>query len=177
VFDWPGLGDRPRDPHVNSMDDLVNLVLARIDDRPVDLVAQSMGGIIAMRVALKRPESLRRLVLVATSGGIDLSSFDLDDWRADYRAEYPNALPFITDSQHEDLSEQLSTVRAPTLLLWAIGDRVSPPSVGQHLASKLPLARLVVLGYDDHMFARDHAAEVTPLILEHLNGSSAAPRQ
>ena len=177
LFDWPGLGAVPRDPRVNSLDDLVDLVLARIDERGVDVVAQSMGGMVAMHVALKRPEALRRLVLVATSGGVDLSRFDLEDWRRDYRAEYPNALSFITDEHQADLSELLSTVHAPALLLWAAGDKISPPPVGAYLASRLPNARLVVLNHVDHMFARDHASDVAPLILEHLSDSSAAPRQ
>jgi pimeloyl-ACP methyl ester carboxylesterase len=170
LFDLPGFGNIPPDPRVNSFDDLVRVVLDTIDI-PVDLVAQSMGGVVAMRLALARPQSVRRLVLVATSGGVDLSQFDLEDWRAEYRAEYPNALPFVTDHVQVDLSEPLSTLRAPTLLLWASGDRISPPEVGHYLESKLPsgMARLVVLAYGDHMFARDHAADVAPLIREHLS--------
>jgi 2-hydroxy-6-oxonona-2,4-dienedioate hydrolase len=177
LFDWPGLGDVPRNPAVSSLDDLVNLVLAHIGERAVDLVAQSMGGAVAMRVALARPNLVRRLVLVATSGGVDLSAFDLEDWRPEYRTEYPDALPFITDLHQEDVSDQLATVRAPALLLWATGDRISPPAVGQHLASKLPNARLQVLDYADHMFARDHAAAVAPLIIEHLSDSATAPHR
>jgi pimeloyl-ACP methyl ester carboxylesterase len=170
LFDWPGFGSVPPDPLINSFDDLVRMVVNTID-APVDLVAQSMGGVVAMRVALAHPESVRRMVLVATSGGVDLSRFDLEDWRPEYRAEYPKALPFVTDHVQVDLSEQLATVRAPTLLIWAKGDRISTPEIGQHLASKLPsdAARLVVLDYSDHMFARDHAADVAPLIREHLS--------
>jgi pimeloyl-ACP methyl ester carboxylesterase len=130
-----------------------------------------MGGVVAMRAALARPQSVRRLVLVATSGGVDLSQFDLEDWRPEYRAEYPLALPFATDHVQQDLSEQLANVQAPTLLIWARGDRINPPEIGHHLASKLPsgVAHLVVLDHGDHMFARDHAAEVAPLIREHLS--------
>ena len=50
-FGWPGLGNQPHDPAVKGMDDLVSRVVAKIDG-PVDLVAQSMGGIIAARVAI-----------------------------------------------------------------------------------------------------------------------------
>ena len=108
---------------------------------------------------------------VATSGGVDLSRFDLEDWRPEYRAEYPNALPFVTDHNQTDLSEQLVTLEAPTLLLWAAGDRISPPEVGRYLASRLTHAepRLMILDHGDHMFARDHAAEVAPLIQQHLS--------
>ena len=49
-FGWPGLGDQPHDPAIKGIDDLVRLVGARMDE-PVDLVAQSMGGVIATRLA------------------------------------------------------------------------------------------------------------------------------
>ncbi len=168
LFDWPGLGNVPADARVRSFDDLVDLVLAAIDE-PVDIAAQSMGGVVAIRTALARPDAVRSLVLVATSGGIDLSRFDVEDWRPEYRAEYPHAQPFATDHQQVDVSDQLPTIQAHTLLLWSRGDPISPPEVGQYLASKLPRARPVVLNHADHVFARDHADEVAPLILDHLD--------
>src|SRR6266851_4646486 len=71
-FGWPGLGDQPHDPKVRGMDDLVRMVEAKIDG-PVDLVAQSMGGFIAARLAIERPPDVRRLVLTVTSGGVDMA--------------------------------------------------------------------------------------------------------
>ena len=170
LFDWPGLGNVPPDPRVRSFDDLANLVLASIH-APVDLVAQSMGGVVAMQVALAQPELVRRLVLVATSGGVDLSPFAVEDWRPAYRAEYPDAAAFVTNESTPDLSGALPTVHAPTLLLWTEADPISPPDVGRYLESRLTRAqpRLVVLRRGDHMFARDYAADVAPLIEAHLS--------
>ena len=176
LFDWPGLGDIPVDPSVRSFDDLTDLVVRKIQG-PVDLVAQSMGGLVAVKTALARPDFVRRLVLVATSGGIDLRPFDVADWRTEYRAEHPTAAAFVTEEQHPDLSDQVSTIQAPTLLLWAAGDTISPPAVGEYLASRFVHARLVVLEHDDHMFARDHAAEVAPLIAEHLGRWDRGPSE
>ena len=169
LFDWPGLGNVPPDPRVRAFDDLAQLVLDGIDS-PVDLGAQSMGGVVAMQVALARPDLVRRMVLVATSGGVDLSGFDLEDWRAEYRAEYPSAASFITDETTVDLSGALSTLHAPTLLLWAQFDTISPPEVGHYLKAKLTRAqpRLVILERGDHMFARDYPGEVAPLLQGHL---------
>jgi pimeloyl-ACP methyl ester carboxylesterase len=173
LLDLPGLGDVPPDPCVNTFDDLTRLVLARFDS-PVDLVAQSMGGLVALQAALARPDLVRRLVLVATSGGIDLSRFDVEDWRPEYRAEYPNAAAFVTDEPSPDLSGALFSVRAPTLLLWARSDAISPPEIGRHLQFALAGARprLVVLEHGDHMFARDHPADVAPLIQAHLSDAT-----
>jgi surfactin synthase thioesterase subunit len=55
-FAWPGLGDQPHDPSITGIDDLVQLVLSRMDE-PVDLAAQSMGGVIAPRSRATRPSA------------------------------------------------------------------------------------------------------------------------
>src|SRR5215216_4992740 len=68
LFDWPGFGRNPPRSDVSNADDLYRLIEAYID-RPVDIVAQSMGGLFAVRAALDHPNFVRRLVLVATSGG------------------------------------------------------------------------------------------------------------
>ena len=71
-FGWPGLGHQPHDPAIGNLDDLVQLAVREIDG-PVDLVAQSMGGVIAARIALEWPSLVRRLVLCVTSGGVDMA--------------------------------------------------------------------------------------------------------
>ena len=170
-LDWPGLGHVPPDPGVRGLDDLVDRVLGRVAEggrvEPVDLVAQSMGGVVAAQIALRRPELLRRLDLTATSGGIDLAPFGAEDWRPTYRRANPSAAAWITEAR-VDLGDQLGTVAAPTLLVWSDTDPISPLAVGERLAELLPHARLVVVSGGDHMFARDRADEVAPHILDHL---------
>jgi pimeloyl-ACP methyl ester carboxylesterase len=169
LFDLPGLGNIPSDPRVQSFEDLATLVLTRTEP-PVDLVAQSMGGVVALQIAVSRPDAVRRLVLVATSGGVDLSGLDLEDWRPEYRAEFPSAARFVTDDTPADLSSQLATLQAPTLLLWARSDAISPPDVGRRLKARLIGAqpRLVILDRASHTFARDFPDDVAPLIQAHL---------
>lgn len=167
-FDWPGLGHVPADPRVRGLDDLVGLVLERAGDGPVDLVAQSMGGLVALSAVLARPHAVRRLVLAATSGGLDLSAFGVEDWRPDYAREYPEAASWIRDAG-ADLSERLPTVGQPALLLWGDADRISPVTVGERLRVLLPRARLLVIRGGDHAFARDRAADVASEVLRHLD--------
>ena len=57
-------------------------VLERMDG-PCGLVAQSMGGVIALSLAIEHPELVQRLVLTGTSGGIDVARFGGEDWRAE----------------------------------------------------------------------------------------------
>jgi pimeloyl-ACP methyl ester carboxylesterase len=165
-FGWPGLGNQPHDPAVQGLDDLIAMVVARMTE-PVDLVAQSMGGVIATRIALAHPRLVRRLVLTVTSGGVDMTAFGASDWRADYRRSFPNAVPWILE---RTVAAQLPVERiaAPTLLLWGDADPISPLAIGQHLAKRLPDARLHVVRGGGHDLARTHADEVAPLIEGHL---------
>lgn len=165
-FGWPGLGAQPSDPSVNGYDDLVRLVEAELGG-PVDLVAQSMGGVIAARLALAHPALVRRLVLTATSGGVDMNAFAAADWRPDYRRLHPEAAAWITERRAAaDLP--IERILCPTLLIWADGDPISPLAVGQHLKARLPAARLHIIASDSHMFAATRPDDVAPLIAEHL---------
>ena len=165
-FGWPGLGDQPPDPSIQGYDDLKRLVAASMDE-PVDLVAQSMGGVIAARLAIERPEKIRRLVLCTTSGGVDMQSFGAGDWRADYRRSYPNAAPWVT-AERSVPPVPVETIAAPTLLIWGDADPISPVAVGRHLERRIPNAALEIVAGGNHDLARTHADQVARLIAAHL---------
>jgi pimeloyl-ACP methyl ester carboxylesterase len=165
-FGWPGFGDTPPDPRVTGIDDLVEQVARRID-HPVELLAQSMGGLIALRVALRRPALVRHLVLSVTSGGLDVAALGGQDWRATFRQRNPT-LPRWFEETREDLTDRLAQITVPTLLLWGDADPISPVAVGQRLAGLLPAARLVVLPGGTHDLVHDRAADVLPHVEAHL---------
>ncbi|MFO1160617.1 MAG: alpha/beta hydrolase [Reyranellaceae bacterium] len=165
-FGWPGLGNQPYDPAITGLDDLVALVAGHMDE-PVDLVAQSMGGVIATRLALAFPERVRRLVLTVTSGGVDMAGLGASDWRADYRKSFPKAAEWITASSSSP-SLPVERIVAPTLLIWGDADPISPVPVGRHLESRLGNAHLHVVPGGDHDLAQTHAELVASLIARHL---------
>ena len=165
---WPGLGNQPHDPAITCISDLVALVEKHIDG-PVDLVAQSMGGIIAARIAIARPDIVRRLVLTATSAGVDMARFGAEDWRSDYRNTFPESSEWIT--QREAACElQVEAITASTLLIWGDADPISPLGVGRHLAQRMPNAELHVFAAGDHDLAVNQADLVANLIRYHLTG-------
>lgn len=166
-FSWPGLGNEPQDAGVRGITDLVAMVVAGLSE-PADLIAQSMGGMIALRVALTAPGKVRRLILAATSAGIPMEDVGAADWRPAYKAEFPAAASWITEEQVEDLSSRLCHVSAPCLLLWGDADPISPVAVGQRLLALLPCARLHILSGAGHDLAVTHAVEVALMIAEHL---------
>jgi pimeloyl-ACP methyl ester carboxylesterase len=166
-LDWPGLGRVPPRADVAGLADLARLVLERAGGGPVDLVAQSMGGVVALLVALARPGLVRRMALAASSGGLDTAPFAPAEWREAYAREYPAAAAWIRE-ERPDLTDRLPSVAAPTLLIWSDADPISPLGVGQRLATLLPHAELVVVPGGDHMFARDRAELVAPQVRRHL---------
>jgi pimeloyl-ACP methyl ester carboxylesterase len=167
-LEWPGHGSVPPVPRVSRFEHLVALVTDHMD-RPVDLIAQSMGGAVAIRAALDRPEMVRHIVLSATSGGIDLSRFVTEDWRTPYKREYPSAAASAVLLEHrDDFGERIRTITAPALLLWGDSDPISPVAVGEYLASLLPRSKLIVVPGGSHGFAEEQAEVVAPDIASHL---------
>ena len=167
-FGWPGLGDQPHDPSVRGMDDLVRLVAAEMDG-PVALVAQSMGGIVAARLAIEQPQRVQRLVLTVTSGGVDIVGLGGGEWRPAYRKRFPDAAGWILEPKPA-APLPVEKIAAPTLLLWGDADPISPVAVGRHLETRIPDARLHVVAGGDHDIAQTHPAEIAPLIERHLAG-------
>lgn len=166
-LNWPGAGEEPHDPSVRGFDDLVARAAAALE-RPSDLVAQSMGGVVAIRLALRHPASVRRIVLAATSGGIDVARLGGLDWREEYRETYPHAAKWISNERPDD-AQAIKSITAPTLLLWGDHDPISPVSVGERLASLLPNATLHVIAHGTHSFAQDLPHAIAPLIAAHLS--------
>ena len=170
LLGWPGFDAVPADSGFHGLSDLVDMVIRNMD-QPCALIAQSMGGVIAVQAALKRPELLTHLVLAVTSGGLDMSAFHVEDWRPLFLADTPDAPPWFVDYR-EDLSSRIGSIRAPTLLLWGDADTISPVAVGGRLHGLLPNSSLHVLPGGRHDLVVKLASDVAPLIDEHLRNTA-----
>ncbi|NDX20017.1 alpha/beta fold hydrolase, partial [Acinetobacter baumannii] len=158
IIGYPSFGDTPESLEVKSFEDLTNYVVNQIHDESV-IIAQSMGGIFAVTAALQKPQLVKGLVLIATSGGINLEPFNVQDWREAYRQaflKYPDW--FITTNTNYE--EFLSDINIKTLLIWGDNDPVSPVQVGQYLNQKFENSTLYVVKGGDHQLAEKYADEV-----------------
>lgn len=165
---WPGLGNRAANPEVRGFDDLVTLVVKELGDNPVDILAQSMGGLIGVRIAIEHPKRVRRLVLAATTAGaVDAFDYGASDWRSEYKREYPNAASWISD-ENIDFANELDRVSQPTLLLWSDADPICPLAIGEKFSTDIPNARLIIVHGADHGFVHNRPEEVAKAIKEHL---------
>jgi poly(3-hydroxyoctanoate) depolymerase len=162
LVDLPGLGPIRSHPAVSSYDSLVDYV-ARAIQAPTVLVGQSMGGFVALQLALRYPQLVTHLVLVVATGGLDMTAHGARDWRVDYAASYPQAQDWARDVT-PDLSRQLRTIKIPVLLLWATDDPLSPIAVARTIGAEIPQARLVTFESDDHWVAIRRPAETAQTI-------------
>ena len=165
VVAYPSFGGYADDVDVQSFESLQAYVLNQIQ-QPSVVVAQSMGGIFAVQAALQKPDQVQALVLVATSGGIDLSPFQVADWREDYQQSFTVPDWFV---QHQsDLTGSLERIQCPVLLIWGDADPISPVAVGQALRRQIPHAELHIVSQGQHDLAYVHAEHVAQLIQNFL---------
>jgi pimeloyl-ACP methyl ester carboxylesterase len=165
VFGYPGFGDVPSEPSIRSLSDLYDALL-RILPESFDLVAQSMGNVLALRMAIEQPGRVRRLVVTAASGGIPVAPLGAVEWRESLRQEQPHAPTWFIDDD-TDLTPRLASLVAPTLLLFADEDPLAPVRVGEFLRDRIAGSRLEVLN-GSHSFAQEQPDRVASLIAAHL---------
>lgn len=168
-FEWPGFAGAPADASVRGLDDLVDRVVAEMTG-PVVLFAQSMGGVIALRAALAKPQPVRALILSVTSGGVDVRALGAVDWRAEFAQHNPGVPRWFLDAQ-DDITAELHALSAPTLLLWGDADPISPVAVGRRLVQLLPQSELVIVPGGTHDLVAERAGDVLPAIEQHLRGA------
>jgi abhydrolase domain-containing protein 6 len=137
-----------------------------VQHAPCDLVASSLGCQVAMTVAVRRPESVSKLVLICPSGmhgsenlpmieGVRRSDYDSLVRSVFYRS--PFSAPELVDAMHRKFQDRrwkkgvlrtlrgtvgssvaplLPLVSQPTLLIWGAQDRVLSDVPGAVLAGE-----------------------------------------
>jgi 3-oxoadipate enol-lactonase len=71
-----------------------------------------------------------------------------------------------------DLTRDIARIRAPTLVVSAAQDPVTPPSDGRLIAGAIPGARLEVVDPGAHLSSIERHDVVTQLIVDHLGGAA-----
>lgn len=167
VIAYPGFDGVEPDDSIQRLADLKTRVISQIEDNSI-LIAQSMGGVLAIAAALQQPHKLRALVLMATSGGLDLTPFQARDWHEIEPQQWAKLPQWFVQDQSHYRPEQLASIKLPVLLLWADQDELSPVAVGAALQEQLPQAELYIISQADHWFAASHADEVAVYIQRFL---------
>ncbi len=169
-----------------------------VQARPVHLLANSMGGKIAVEFAVRFPEWIASLVLLSPSGlshqerlpmvgGVKRSNvqsmvesvfYDTRHARQEvmdcYRRKYANrrwrigAMRIIRGTMEHSIKELVSKVSQPTLLVVGREDRIVDSKESIEAARGLPQGRVVVLENCGHAPQIEKAAVVNRLVAEFI---------
>jgi pimeloyl-ACP methyl ester carboxylesterase len=200
AVDLPGHG-RSAGPGRTSASHYANDVLALVEElglTDVILVGHSMGGAIALEIALRKPDTVSGLILVATGARLKVNDKLLDLVTGDYEeavqmvtrmAWSENAPPDVVERGQAlmlqcdplavemdyqacngfDVMASLDTVTVPTLVLTGDEDRLTPAKYGQYLAEHIPDADYVSIDGAGHMLAQEKPLKVTAAIIEFVH--------
>ena len=155
------------------------------------LVGHSLGGYLCLRLAVARPQVVKRLVLVAPAGvplerswlghvvallrgAVCTTPGDLG--RAAYDAWQAGLITLwrvLRDLLAADVRRDLAAVAAPTLLVWGERDTVIPLSAGLTMRASIPCARLVVLPGAGHVPMIDRPGPFAAVVLAFLASQPA----
>jgi poly(3-hydroxyoctanoate) depolymerase len=166
LCEYPGLGGIAPNPTLRTMADLQAHLLASLPEQ-FDLVTMSMGGVLALRIALEHPARIRKLVLLATSGGVNVEARGGIDWRDTFRRVQPNAPSWFVEDR-TDVTPELGRIAHPTLLIYGDADLIAPPRVGHFLQKSLPNARIEIIADATHDLEIDHPDLIASFIEAHL---------
>ena len=171
IVAYPEFHHQSAHSQVHDFASLQAYVLANIPDDCI-IIAQSMGGIFAVAATLQYPEKVKGLVLAATSGGMDLSGFQVQDWRQDYQASDSNYPDWFVAAK-ANYTADFAKINMPILLLWGDQDPISPLAVGEFLQQQFPHAVLKIVHGGDHLFLDTHADRAAEYIATYLEQFSA----
>jgi pimeloyl-ACP methyl ester carboxylesterase len=152
----------------------------------VDVMGHSMGCQVALALAQKHPERVRRIVLLgATTGARHVStlrnlaglmgdslreplSYNLLLTRVFWRMGPLRYLLTVGKMQRDDAFRRAAAVAAPALVLQGARDRIVPKHVAQGLAKALPCAAYARVPGAAHAAQYSHPEETAALVLRFL---------
>lgn len=184
IPDLPGHGDSAPSAGALSMDTVLagtREVLDRlVPDQPVILVGNSLGGWLAMLLALESPERTARVIVVNGGGlmgerpDLTLTPGNREEARRLVSALRDPGSAFIPDFVLDDLVRQsaggpiarlaaerqsvethllegrIQQIQVPVDLLWGESDRLLDVGYARRMAEQLPAARLTLIPHCGH---------------------------
>ena len=202
ALDLPGHGSSvgAGDPSIERYAATVRKVIQRLGRRKVFLVGHSLGGAVALQVALEQQELLKGLILVATAAYFDtlVLTPDVLLWaiatlphkfkgmffsdlvtrealaiaRDDVRrCSLETVLGDFAASRHFDFRGRLGAINVSTLILCGADDLITPVRYSERLHKELPGSTLVLIEKAGHMLPLESPGRVNAAIRKCIRGT------
>jgi pimeloyl-ACP methyl ester carboxylesterase len=203
AYDRESLHERIEEGHPIDVEYLVErlriYLRSFVQTPPYNLLANSMGGKIAVEYAVRYPEDVRRLVLLCPSGlaveerlpivegvrGRDMQAV-IDSVFSDRRFSHPRLADYyqarlkdkrwrtgllrtIRGTTSHSVRNRLAEVTQPTLLVVGSEDRIVDPVQSIAAGRQLPRGQIVVLPKCGHAPQIERARKVNRLVIDFLN--------
>ncbi|MCZ6484656.1 MAG: alpha/beta hydrolase [Acidobacteria bacterium] len=197
--DLPGHGgsEPVDDPSVERYAATVLGVLQRIGRRKAFLAGHSMGGAVALQIALTHPELLKGLILIASAAYLDKLAMtpDIFLWAAAAvphkfkgmffshvvtedalaiagadvrRCRYETVLGDFTACRHFDFRGRLKGLNLPTLILCGDEDHITPARYSKRLQQEIPGSTLMLVQKAGHMLPLESPDRVNTAIRDFI---------
>lgn len=159
-----GLTDKPDEPYSipQMAQDTAGLIRA-LEFGPAHVVGISLGGRIALELALANPELVRSLVLASTCARVikrrRVGALGVISRLPLLRGRDPQPRYAFNHQRHAsdgyDRTDCLAELRAPALVIHGRRDRIVPLQLAEELAAGVPSARFISVD-GGHMFPLLH---------------------
>lgn len=183
LIDFPGFGDSPAPSEpwgtAEYADFSARLLKMGEAAGPTVWLGHSFGGRVGIQLAARHPETVDKLVLIASAGlqrqrsmleqtrvqskiytfktlkylapvlGLDVDMLRNCFGSADYR-NAGDLREILAKVVREDLTDVARQISCPVLLIYGGEDTETPPEIGERLAELIPNADLNVLDTQDH---------------------------
>ena len=196
----PGL----REASVGALGRYVVHFLDALDIPRAVIGGNSLGGHVALRLALEHGERVSALVLTGSSGLFERGFasgvphrpdrawirrkmeevfFDpalvTEGWVEDVHrlvttpASALRVLRLARDARRDNLEGRLGDIRVPTLLIWGLEDRITPPEVAERFRALIPDAHLWHLSQCGHTPMLERPEPFAEVLTDWLEGTKS----
>ena len=192
ALDLPGHGRSKGSnrPTIEGYADFIEDFVKRLGLQKVTVCGHSMGGAIAMTLALRKLPWIDKLILVGTGARLKVNPLifqlikDAFENAIQTTAQFlygPKASPEMIQigqqsmrkispqvlmddfraCDHFNVMEKVREINTPTLVIVGDSDQMTPPKYSQYLAQHIPNAQMLVIEEAGHMVALERPEEFT----------------